>query len=216
MRRWNIKLRCLSIPYTLKKNKWVRKKWRKRYKQKVTKKLRKKLSFDKEVQKGAEKEADKEVDKEVEKEKEQAEGTQEAPKKDQPRKDKGKEKQLETSSSEDEESEEEEDEDEFDRRVSSKQTDEWDTISLARDVQKRMRQIIRTTKEKDKVFDEIAEVIAEQAAQIESQKMINSEWSGNSRPRQLKTNQEKVEYLEKKDVEREKQMLSMQNEVDKH
>ena len=41
--------------------------------------------------------------------------------------------------------------------------------------------------------------------------MINSELV-----RQLKTNQEKVDYLEKKDIEREKQMVSMQNEVEKH
>lgn len=32
----------------------------------------------------------------------------------------------------------------------------------------------------------------------------------------MKTNQEKVEYLEKKDIEREKEMVSMQNEVEKH
>ena len=82
---------------------------------------------------------------------------------------------------------------------------------MARDVQKKMRQIIRTTREKESVFDEVAEVTAQQAAQIESQKVINSELV-----RQLKTNQEKVDYLEKKDLEREKELASMQNEVEKH
>ena len=75
-----------------------------------------------------------------------------------------------------------------------------------------MRQIIRTTREKDSVFDEVAEVTAQQAAQIESQKVINSELV----VRQLKTNQEKVDYLEKKDLEREKELASMQNEVEKN
>ena len=41
--------------------------------------------------------------------------------------------------------------------------------------------------------------------------MINSELV-----RQLKTNQEKVDYLEKKDIERAKELASMQNEVEKH
>ena len=56
-----------------------------------------------------------------------------------------------------------------------------------------------------------AEVTAQQAVQIESQRNINSELV-----KQLKTNQEKVELLEKKDVEREKQLQSMQNEVERH
>ena len=74
-----------------------------------------------------------------------------------------------------------------------------------------MRQIIRTTKEKDSVFEEMAEVTAQQAVQIESQREINSELV-----QQLKANQEKVETLKKKDAEREEAMQSMQDEVDKH
>ena len=152
---------------------------------------------------------EKEVEKEAEKEKEKTEGTKEAAKKDQPREDKGKEKQQEPSSSE-EESEAEE-EDEFDKGVSIEQAAEWDTITLARDVQKKMRQIIRTTREKERIFDEVTKVTVQQATKIESQEVINSELV-----RQLKTNQEKVDYLEKKDIERAKELASMQNEVEKH
>ena len=74
-----------------------------------------------------------------------------------------------------------------------------------------MRQIIRTTKEKDSVFEEMSEVTVQQAVQLESQREINTELV-----EQLKVNQEKVETFKKKDAEKEEAMQRMQNEVDKY